>query len=178
MPFHSTQRWCRQLAFRTILPRVSSIFQVFFSSLGKQQMCGLDGKTQLCVQSGRLPSLSRKVQRSSSRRVTSSTPRSSLRCGLHVVFFSIVFGKTVSWTPASQVLVGACSSSFLCCTPLALSLMTKCLSGVLTRRHPWITLGPGTRLPEVTAQGCWTNRGGKSATEWSSQFFFLPVFVR
>ena len=46
-------------------------------------------------------------------------------CGL---LFSTVFGKTVSWTPALQVLVGACFSSFLCCTPVARSLMTKCLS--------------------------------------------------
>ena len=67
------------------------------------------------------------------------------------------FGKTVSWAPALQVLVGACFSSFLCCTPVARSLMTKCLSEGLTRSDPWITLGPGTRLPEVTAQGCSKN---------------------
>ena len=39
------------------------------------------------------------VQRSSSRRVTSCMPLSSLRCGFHVVLFSIVFGKTVNRTP-------------------------------------------------------------------------------
>ena len=65
-----------------------------------------------------------------------------------------VFGKTVRWTPELQELVGASSSSFLCCTPVARSLMTKCLSEGLTRSDPWMTLGPGTRLPEVTAQGC------------------------
>ena len=72
----------------------------------------------------------------------------------HVVFLSIVFGKTVSWALASHVLVGACSSSFLCCTPVARSLMTKCLSEGPTRSDPRITLGLGTSLPKVTAQGC------------------------
>ena len=53
-------------------------------------------------------------------------------------------------------------SSFLCCTPVARSLMTKCLSEGLTRSDLWITLGPGTRLPEVTAQGC--SKNGKVET--------------
>ena len=55
--------------------------------------------------------------------------------------FSIVFGKTVSWTPELQVLVDAFSSAFLCCSPVARSLMTKCLSEGLTRSDPWITFG-------------------------------------
>ena len=94
-----------------------------------------------------------------------------------MVFFSIVFGKTVSWGPALQVLVGVCSSSFLSCTLVARSLMTKCLSEGLTRSDPWITLGPGTRLPKVTTR-LLNKQERKRATEWSSQFLFLPVFKK
>ena len=43
--------------------------------------------------------------------------------------------------PELQILVGARSSSFLCCSPVARSLMTKCLSEGLTRSDPWITFG-------------------------------------
>ena len=74
---------------------------------------------------------------------------------------------------------GACFSSFLCCTPVARFLMTKCLSEGLTRSDPWITLGPGTRLPEVTAQGCSKTERLKRATEFGPlEFLFVSVSVR
>ena len=53
------------------------------------------------------------------------------------------------------------------------SLMTKCLSEGLTKGDRRITLGPGTRLPEVTAQGCSKTEGLKRVTVWFSRVSLL-----